>query len=112
MAHRILAVECWLGLGGSRLHGNAIYGESLGVDARGCWGSAIAANHITNATVGIAAGGSQNLTINGNTLLQNVWSILITAIEPTLSATPTGPVIDLWKLDRIFIGPGRRNFGS
>ncbi len=78
-------------LGGSRLSGNIVGGGGYGIDARGCWGSAIGNNHVTGCTTGIAIGGSQNVLVDGNVLLTNSWAILVSAIEPALSAIPSGP---------------------
>lgn len=79
-------------IGASRLTGNLSSGGSVGIDARGCWGSSIADNHVSDATTGLSVGGSQNLTASENTLLTNGWGILATAIEPSLSTLPTGPI--------------------
>ena len=79
-------------IGASRLSGNLSSGGAVGIDARGCWGSSIADNHVSDATTGLSVGGSQNVTVSQNTLLTNGWGVLATAIEPSLSAMLTGPM--------------------
>ena len=79
-------------LGASRLSNNLVSGGGYGIDARGSWGTAITGNHVLQATIGLAVGGGQNLFVNGNFLLTNSWAIVVSAIEESLSATPTGPV--------------------
>ncbi len=79
-------------IGSSRLSGNIVSGGGYGVDARGCWGISVSNNHVTGCTTGIAIGGGQNVHVSGNVLLTNSWAVVVSAIEPALSATPTGPV--------------------
>ena len=71
---------------------NILSGGGYGIDARGSWGTAICGNHVSNSATGIAAGGCQNVFVSGNVLLTNSWAVLVSAIEPTLSALPTGPL--------------------
>jgi parallel beta-helix repeat protein len=79
-------------LAASRVGDNIITQGATGIDARGCWGSLLTGNHVSNASTGISAGGSQNMDISGNTLLTNVWALHVSAIEPALSNVPTGPL--------------------
>jgi hypothetical protein len=79
-------------LGASRLCGNIVRGGVTGIDARGCWGSLIAENHVSGAGAGLTVGGSQNMRVCGNILLANGWGIVVSAIEPGLSFVPTGAV--------------------
>jgi hypothetical protein len=79
-------------LSGGLVAGNNITGGACGIDGRICSASSILGNCVSGCTVGIAAGGSQNGLIRDNQLSGNGWGIIITAIEPTLSFTPTGPL--------------------
>ena len=79
-------------LGASRLSDNTVTDGAYGIDARGCWGTAICGNHVSTSTIGIAVGGSQNVFVGGNLLLTNAWAVLVTAIEPVLSNLLTGPI--------------------
>ena len=76
----------------SRLSSNVIRSGCYGLDARGCVDCLIEGNHVSTANVGVALGGSQNLAVRDNTLLSNYWGVAVSAIEPTLSFTPTGPI--------------------
>jgi hypothetical protein len=76
----------------SRVTANLITDGCYGIDARGCLGCLIDENHVTAATTGLALGGSQGLSVRSNVFLGNGWAIGVSAIEPSLSLTPTGPV--------------------
>jgi hypothetical protein len=79
-------------LGASRVSNTVIVGGACGIDARGSWGSVIAGNHVSDTATAVLGGGSQNMMINENVLLMNGWGVVISAIEPSLSAIPTGPL--------------------
>ena len=79
-------------LGASRLSGNLVSGGTIGIDGRGCWGTSIGDNHVSDTGTGVSVGGSQNLIVSGNLLLTNTWGVVISAIEPGLSFMPTGPI--------------------
>jgi parallel beta-helix repeat protein len=79
-------------LGASRVSNTVVAGGASGIDARGSWGSVIAGCHVSGTGTAILCGGSQNVTVNGNVLLMNGWGVVVSAIEPSLSAIPTGPL--------------------
>ena len=85
-------------LSSSRLGGNIVSQGGVGLDIRGCAGTVVTGNHISNTVTGMAGGGSQNVTVSGNVFLTNSWALIVTAIEPSLSAIPTGPftIADNW----------------
>jgi hypothetical protein len=71
---------------------NSMVGGACGIDARICEGTAISGNYVSGCGVGITVGGSQNGLVRGNQIAGNGWGIVVTAIEPTLSSIPTGPL--------------------
>ena len=81
-----------LRLSGGLVSSNSIAGGACGIDGRTCLFTSFLGNYVSGCAVGISAGGSQNGRIRDNQLSGNGWGITITAIEPTLSPAPTGPL--------------------
>jgi parallel beta-helix repeat protein len=71
---------------------NVVAGGACGLDVRTSVGIHVSENHISACNVGLLAGGCQNSVINGNHLISNIWGVILTAIEPTLSNVPGGSV--------------------
>lgn len=76
----------------SRVSGNIVEAGAVGLDCRGSSGSLMVGNHVSNAGVGMLAGGCSNVRIGENFLAGNDWGILICGIEPSVSLVPTGAV--------------------
>ena len=79
-------------LGASKVSENVISASYSAIDARSSWGSQFCDNHITGSVCGFRLGGCSNIAVKNNFIMTNQWGVDVTAIEPTLSFTPTGAV--------------------
>jgi len=79
-------------LNGGLVANNSVSGGACGIDARICQTILLLGNYISGCAVGLSVGGSLNGLVRGNLISGNGWGIVVTAIEPALSSTPTGPL--------------------
>ena len=79
-------------VGLSRVCGNVIAAQAVGLDCRGSAASQVSGNHVSGASCGIMAGGAQDLLVSENFLTGNGWGIVVSAIEPGVSVSATGAV--------------------
>lgn len=75
----------------SSISGNMITGPGqFGIDSGGCVSCQIEGNFVTGFSVGINPGGSQNVTVEGNSLCENVWAITVFGMETDGRGTAFG----------------------